>query len=147
LLLQALQDSLEVPAKSYPLTAAVLRLTSSLLSQQCTWGLVPSLVSFTLHRVLGAMPWLPFSCASARMNLAASALGVVRTALLSGAVAQPGAAGPKAAGAPGGVLVTVLAATVVHNLATAGAQRAALIVLWKALSEVAAGACFVYFNL
>jgi hypothetical protein len=54
------------------------------------------------------------------MNLAAAALGVVREALVSGAVAQPGAAGPKAAGAPGGVLVTVLAAKVVHNLATAG---------------------------
>ncbi|WIA13954.1 hypothetical protein OEZ85_002523 [Tetradesmus obliquus] len=118
--LQALQDNLEVPAKSYPLTAAVLSLTSSLLDQQCTWGLVPGLVSFVLHRVLGAMPWLPFSCAAARMSLAASALGVVRGALVAGAVAQPGAAGPKAAGAPGGVLVTVLAAKVVHDLATAG---------------------------
>ncbi|KAF6258720.1 hypothetical protein COO60DRAFT_1701205 [Scenedesmus sp. NREL 46B-D3] len=118
--LQALQDSLEVPAKSYPLTSAVLHLTSCLLSQQCTWGLVPSLVSFTLHRVLGSMPWLPFGCASAAMSLASAALGVVRGALVAGAVAQPGAAGPKAAGAPGGVLITVLAAKVVHNLATAG---------------------------
>lgn len=68
------------------------------------------------------MPWLPFSCAAARMSLAASALGVVRGALVAGAVAQPGAAGPKAAGAPGGVLVTVLAAKVVHDLATAGGR-------------------------
>jgi hypothetical protein len=63
------------------------------------------------------------------MNLAASALGVVREAMVSGAVAQPGAAGPKAAGAPGGVLVTVLAAKVVHNLATAG-EQAPLLVLF-----------------
>jgi hypothetical protein len=37
---------------------------------------------------------------------------------------QPGAAGPKAAGAPGGMMVTVLAAKVVHNLASAGEQTA-----------------------
>jgi hypothetical protein len=47
--------------------------------------------------------------------------------MVSGAVAQPGAAGPKAAGAPDGVLVTVLAAKVVHNLATGGEQRTLLL--------------------
>lgn len=122
LLGQALQEGLEVPNKPYPLTKAVMHLVQSLLNQQCTWGMVPSLVSYTLHRVLGAVPWLPFNCAAARMSLAAAALGVVRAAIVSGAVARPGAAGPKAAGAPGGMLVTVLAAKVIHDMATAGEQ-------------------------
>ncbi|KAF8066207.1 LIP1P [Scenedesmus sp. PABB004] len=118
--LQALQEALEVPGSAYPLTSAVVRLTAALLGQHVTWGLVPSLVGFTLHRVLGAMPWLPFGSTSDRCALAAAALGAVRGALLAGAVSLPGAAGPKAAGPPGGVMVTVLSAKVFHHLATAG---------------------------
>jgi hypothetical protein len=48
--LQALQQMLEVQYRQYPLTRAVVDLTSNLLVQQSTWGPVPSLVGFTLHR-------------------------------------------------------------------------------------------------
>lgn len=48
--LQALQQMLEVPQGRYPLTRAVVNLTTLLLAQQSTWGPVPSLVGFTLHR-------------------------------------------------------------------------------------------------
>ena len=48
--MQALQQMLEVPAGRYPLTRGVVALVQSLLSQHLTWGLVPSLVGFTLHR-------------------------------------------------------------------------------------------------
>lgn len=41
---------LEVPEGRYPLTRAVVNLTTLLLAQQSTWGPVPSLVGFTLHR-------------------------------------------------------------------------------------------------
>lgn len=64
--LQVLQEALEVPSSTYPLTRAVIHLVQGLLNQHCTWGLVPSLVSYTLNRVLAAMPWLPFSSASDR---------------------------------------------------------------------------------
>jgi len=47
---QGLQQLLEVPAGRYPLTRAVVTLTTLLLVQQSTWGPVPSLVGFTLHR-------------------------------------------------------------------------------------------------
>jgi hypothetical protein len=47
---QALQDALEVPAGVYPLTSAVVRLTSSLLALQTMWGPVPSLLGFALQR-------------------------------------------------------------------------------------------------
>lgn len=55
-----------------------------------------------------------------RWSLASAALSVIRSAILSGAVATPGAAGPKAAGAAGGIMVTTIAARVIHHLATAG---------------------------
>lgn len=55
-----------MPHSSYPLTRAVMHLVQTLLNQHCTWGLVPSLVHYTLNRVLGAMPWLPFSSTSDR---------------------------------------------------------------------------------
>lgn len=48
--LQGLQQLLEVPAGRYPLTRAVVSLVTMLLVQQSTWGPVPSLVGFTLHR-------------------------------------------------------------------------------------------------
>jgi hypothetical protein len=41
---------LEVSEGRYPLTKAVVNLTTLLLAQQSTWGPVPSLVGFTLHR-------------------------------------------------------------------------------------------------
>ena len=66
------------------------------------------------------MPWLPFSSAAAKWQLAAAALSVVRSSITAGCVASPGAAGPKAPGPPGGLMVTVLAAKVTHQLATAG---------------------------
>jgi hypothetical protein len=47
---QSLQDSLEVPSTLYPLTNAVICLTHTLLEQSCTWGIVPGLVNFVLHR-------------------------------------------------------------------------------------------------
>jgi hypothetical protein len=53
--LQALQQMLEVPQGRYPLTRAVVNLTTLLLAQQSTWGPVPSLVGFTLHRWAGQL--------------------------------------------------------------------------------------------
>jgi hypothetical protein len=41
---------LEVPEGRYPLTRAVVNLVTLLLAQQSTWGPVPGLVGFTLHR-------------------------------------------------------------------------------------------------
>lgn len=70
--------------------------------------------------MLGALPWLPFSDASDRWNLAAEALAAVRMALTAGAEGSRWCAGPKGLGPPTGVMVTVLAARMVHHLSTAG---------------------------
>lgn len=71
-------------------------------------------------RVLGALPWLPFAEPSDRWDLAAEALAAVRMAITAGSQGQPWASGPKGFGPPSGVMVTVLAARMVHHLATAG---------------------------
>lgn len=70
--------------------------------------------------MLGALAWLPFADPSDRWELASEALTAVRMALTAGSQGQPWAAGPKGVGPPGGVMVTVLAARLVHHLATAG---------------------------
>jgi hypothetical protein len=77
-------------------------------------------VVLVLCRVLGALPWLPFADPSDRWNLAAEALAAVRMALTAGAEGARWCAGPKEPGPPTGMLVTVLAARMVHHLATAG---------------------------
>lgn len=71
-------------------------------------------------RVLGALPWLPFADPSDRWNLAADALTTVRMALTAGAEGMWWCARPKGLGPPRGILVTVLAARMVHHLAIAG---------------------------
>lgn len=76
------------------------------------------------RRVLGALPWLPFAHPSDRWNLAADALAAVRMALTAGAEGRRWCAGPKGLGPPSGIMVTVLAARMVHHLATAGGGSA-----------------------
>lgn len=71
-------------------------------------------------RVLGALPWLPFADPADRWNLAAEALAAVRMALTAGAEGARWFAAPKGLGPPTGVMVTVLAARMLHHLATAG---------------------------
>lgn len=71
--------------------------------------------------MLGALPWLPFADPADRWLLAADALACVRMSVTGGAEGSRWTAGPKGLGPPSGILVTVLAARVVHHLATAGA--------------------------
>lgn len=71
-------------------------------------------------RVLGALPWLPFADPSDRWLTAAEALAAVRMALTAGAEGARWCGGPQGMGPPSGIMVTVLAARVMHHLATAG---------------------------
>lgn len=71
---------LEVPEGRYPLTRAVVTLVTLLLAQQSTWGPVPGLVGFTLHRC--GMCLATERCDLARPGLLAFSSPLVSTNLL-----------------------------------------------------------------
>jgi hypothetical protein len=121
--LQSVMRRLEAPGGEYPLTSALLGLAARLLGGHMTDGPVPGLVAFALRDVLGCLGELPFASPAERWRLAAAALRVARLAVAAGAVAEGGAA-PKAAAPPSGVLISALAASMLQQMAFAGAPGA-----------------------